>query len=222
MVDPMGLAAWTPDPNAKYDAETIKKLRANITEEINKMIHAGENSDCADVALAGLIRAASKLKLRVKLAYYANKKKVYFDSSSDDYKSPDAFEKVVRTQMGVINLWDNTKQKPLDKLEAGDLVLYDLRNHNNKNYKGHTMPVLDVKRKDGKLTSCTVAEGHITDVPGEGKPVTKSNYTKDEILGKGGDRWGGPGLKQQQPDKSWKLIAPGGREWNWKSIGGEG
>jgi hypothetical protein len=212
-------SAWKIDPAAKYDPQTVAKLRVLIANEITKMIDKGEKSDCADVALAGLIRAASQIGLPVRLRYYANGWK-YFDSSSGEYSSVEQFEKTVRENMGAINLWDNTKQiRDLNTVQTGDIMLYDLRDRGQAAYAGHTMPILDVaKGSNGKVATVTVAEGHTSRTPGEGTLVEKSSYTVEQILQKGG--WGGPGRKEKQKDGTWRVVEPGAREGDWSRIGG--
>jgi hypothetical protein len=211
--------AWKHDPAAKYDPATIAKLRQMMVEEIRKMMERQEKLDCADVALAALIRAAAKLGLRVRLRYWSERKWNYYDSASAEYSSVEEFERAVRQGMGASNLWDNTRQIDLDKVQVGDIILYDLRDQRDPRYSGHTMPVLVTQRgADGKLTGVTVAEGHIGQMPGAGTPVNEHTYTPAEIREKGG--WGGPGRKERQPDGTWRIVEPGAREWDWDRIGG--
>jgi hypothetical protein len=216
-----GVTAWDTDPAAKYDQQTVAKLRPLIANEITKMIDNGEKADCADVAYTSLIRAASQLRLRVRLRYYSNGWK-YFDSSSGLYKSVEEFEKAVRQNMGTITLWDNTKQiAALSSVRVGDIILYDLRDHGMATYKGHAMPVLEVaKDSSGKATQVAVAEGHTSQTPGVGTLIGKGTYSLEQIMQKGG--WGGPGRKEKQPNGYWILVEPGPRVWDWSRIGGGG
>ena len=212
-VDYFGLAAWKVTEGAKYDMETIRKMKECIVKVIREMMEKGEKSDCADVAIAALIRCAEKNGLPLRFKYYYKEKGKkgewrYFDSQSDKYKSREEFETEMRAQLGAINVLDNTKSTKMENVEPGDMFVYDLRSHGNPNYTGHTMPILGVTQPQGEGEGKTewqykVAEGHTSQQRGEGTEIRESTYTETEIKGK----WEGP-------------YQGGGREWNWQDIGG--
>jgi len=199
LTDPLGLAAWKVDPSKKWDDQMIKTVKKCIREKVEKWIkEKKEGYDCADVALTALAECAREQGLPLTIPVWDAKAKAWTNlrSQDDKYKDADAYLNDLRSNLGAMNLIDRdrvTTPKDLDKLEGGDMIIYDLRYQNNPLYTGHTRNVLD---NDPQKKQVTVGEGHLTG------PVQVQTYTYDQIK----SDWQGPvGMK--------------GREWNWKVLG---
>jgi len=195
------------------------------------MIKSGEKADCADVAIAALIRVASQEGLPLRLRYYADGKWKHFDSRDDAYSSPEQYEAEMRNNLGAQNIFDNTRAvKNYEQVEAGDIFLYDLRFHRKRNreagqpppeYTGHTMPVLGVGREPGKEAEYTVAEGHTSAQRGEGTRIDARTYTESAIKSKFPNRYAddtGPRGLRAGENESYRLLEEGARSWRFEDF----
>lgn len=157
--------------------------------------------DCADLALTTLAAAAAEYGLPLSVPVWdGNTKSMKALSSQDNkYNNLEDYQKDLRQNLGAINLIDRdkvTKSKDLPKLEAGDLIIYDLRSHRDSRYSGHTRIVLS---NDTGKEEMTIGEAHL--------PPTPSNTSTMSYKELKDGNWPGTMVKDK------------GREWNWSEIG---
>jgi len=196
MVDPDGLAAWKASNTwaNTNKAKFKRQFSANAQKIASAAATRGETIDCADVALTALILTAYENKLSLSVPYYDAKSKSYKKMRSSDKQYQNAMDMVkdVKNKMGAISIFDPgarlTKKKDIDNLEAGDMILYDLRSHGSPSYKGHTMivegafTVVNDKSKKKSGQSVSVTEGHTA-----GTPETGNIYSTDQLKEKFGN-----------------------------------
>ena len=110
-------------------------------------------------------------------------------------KSTEKFAEFIRKMMDSINLYDDrgsgapriTKPRELEELRPGDLILYDLRYHQNPNYRGHTRILVEIN-ENAWFWPYVVVEGHTG-----GGAAEKSRYAMDGWIFSGlVDSWRGP------------------------------
>ncbi|MCX5649780.1 MAG: dockerin type I domain-containing protein, partial [Planctomycetota bacterium] len=180
------------DDLAKYEA--VRATNPNATAPTKPEMY-----DCADSAMTMLARCSKEHKSPLRL--WASGKWY----SHRDYNSIEAFEEDLRRNLGALNLMDhqNTRPQAWKDLEPGDLLLWDLRSHEDRSYGGHAAVVTEKKKCGESGEPCwKVIEGRLTGGMQEGE------YTQPGAK----DRWPGP-------ERKGPLWEDRGRYWNWPEIG---
>lgn len=223
--DPFGLA-W--ETSNDWSDETKEEFREKLTENMAELQdEQKENFDCADAALTGTIRTAEEMNLPLRFKVWDSEKRGYKYLDQADYKNAGEFESAVRTKLGAISIFDNTKQKSdYSKIEKGDMFIFDLRHQPNRSsYSGHTMFIAGkITGTDGKV-SYDIIEGHTSSVPGEGTKLDRMMYPEETIKGMWPNEYTkdqtdtGPGLRHYKGKKeNYRMTEPGAREWNWNMF----
>jgi hypothetical protein len=180
------------DDLAKYEA--VRATDPNATAPTKPEMY-----DCADSAMTMLARCSKEHKSPLRL--WASGKWY----SYKDYNSIEAFEEDLRRNLGALNLMDhqNTRPQAWKDLEPGDLLLWDLRSHEDRSYGGHAAVVTEKKKCGERAEPCwKVIEGRLTGGMQEGE------YTEPGAR----DRW-------PEPERKGPLWEDRGRYWNWPEIG---
>jgi len=118
LIDPFGLEAWSI--KNRWDAEQVQAYSSFMGGFISSY---DEEIDCADLGLKGLIGFASENQLPLSLRYRSDGDWRYYDAASDDFDSVAQYEKTVLTNMGALNIIDNTSAVGPSELRAGDFVM---------------------------------------------------------------------------------------------------
>lgn len=181
--------------NSRIDSDA--KLNVSVLECIKTKAEAaigGNPIDCADLALTTLAECCEG-RIKLSLEVYDASTREYTRIKRGSYTSKEAFISDVKSKMGAISLFDQTKvtiQKELNSLVPGELILYDLRGQGGA-YTGHTMILL---KNDPSNKKVEVAEGHLSD-----QPPTRGTYAYKDL-----------------PNKFENSVYIGGRGWNWENI----
>lgn len=138
----------------------------------------GEQKDCADVALASLARSAEDLGAELSVPFYDSKAKEYSTIDREDFSSRKKFSFYLQMMIGAQGLQSQNRiTSPVAIADAvpGDLFIWDLTEHGNAGYTGHTMVIIENSPDEERVK---VIEGHVS----EGSVVEESDYTYQEIL----------------------------------------
>jgi len=129
-IDPTGMEAW--EIKNEWNEEYIQKYQEYSKTFIENY---DQEVDCADLALITLIEFAAENNLPLNLKYYDSDSKGWqiINAASDDFKSKDQYLVSITTNLGALNIIDNTKKISLNKATSGDLVM---TKYNNQ--LGHT------------------------------------------------------------------------------------
>jgi RHS repeat-associated protein len=141
--DPFGLDAWKKTHSwGRADIQAYSSYMKDFVKNYPGKI------DCADLALLGLINFASSNGLPVNLKYYSNGHWSSYNAQSGDFSSVGQYTNTVLTNMGAVNVIDNTHPISPGSLQAGDLLMtkYDPRTTGG-HYTGHTRIVTGVSCK---------------------------------------------------------------------------
>jgi hypothetical protein len=223
--DPFGLA-W--ETSNDWSDETKEEFRGKLTDNMAALQNdQKENFDCADAALTGTIRTAEEMNLPLRFKVWNSDKGGWEYMDQADYKSSGEFESAVRTRLGAISIFDNTKQKSdYSKIEKGDMFIFDLRHQPNRSsYSGHTMFIAGRNTGADGTVSYDIIEGHTSNVAGEGTKLDRVQYPEQTIKGAWPNEYTkdttdtGPGLRDYRGKKeSYRMTEPGAREWNWNQF----
>ncbi len=168
------------------------EVKQQLVAEARALYRQGSGLDCADVFITSAIRASGKLEAGLSFRVWSAEKDEFEITSSAEYVGIEQFARDMRTQLGAVNLPQQTERQSWSAIEPGDVFVFDLTDHDRASYTGHTM-IVDGVSGD----TYTVIEGHT----GE-STITKDEYTRRELQNK----WNGA------------LIGNAGRNLDWERI----
>ncbi|MBA3512314.1 hypothetical protein [Sphingomonas sp.] len=127
--------AWSSKQQSSYAAFMHNYVR-NYSQPI----------DCADLALAGLATFAGQNALPVRLFDYEERPKRWlaFDPATDDWQR---YSRRIRSEMGAINVIENSRAITLEHARAGDLIM--TQNHGGGS-TGHTRIITSIQLEEGQ------------------------------------------------------------------------
>ena len=163
--DPFGLDAWKKTHSwARADIEAYSNYMKDFVKNYPGKI------DCADLALMGLINFASSNGLPVNFKYYSAGHWGSYNAQSGDFSSVGQYTNTVLTNMGAVNVIDNTHPISPGDLQAGDLLMtkYDPRTTGGR-YTGHTRIVTGLSCKCADPTVTYYFGNLPPDVPERGQ-----------------------------------------------------
>ncbi len=122
-IDMKGDSAWSI--TNQWNDQFIKKYQSFVSEYISQF---KDKTDCADLALSALVEFASQNNLPVNLTYYDNDSKEVksFNAASDEFSNKNEYLETVKTNLGALNIIDNSKPIKLSEAGGGDLLMSKL------------------------------------------------------------------------------------------------
>jgi len=184
-IDATGLEAWagTNQWNSSQ-ALAYGEFMRQFVQTYNQKI------DCADLGLLGLLKFAEQNKLPVKLKYWSGGSWKTYDSGSEAFSSASQFQSTVLTNLGALNIIDNTVPVTPLNIRPGDFLM---TRYNQS--LGHTRIVV--------AKSCECSNPDVTWYQGNLPPVVpqRRSGTLSDILTQGGT------LAPNQVPRRWDFNA---------------